>query len=78
MWVGGNTVICPGVKIGSNSVIGAGSVVTKDIPEWCIAAGNPCKVIRKITEDDIKYYFKDRQFDDEAWEDVLRIQGNNK
>ncbi len=78
VWVGGNTVICPGVKIGSNSVIGAGSVVTKDIPEWCIAAGNPCKVIRKITEDDIKYYFKDRQFDDEAWEDVLRIQGNNK
>lgn len=78
VWVGGNTVICPGIKIGSNSVIGAGSVVTKDIPEWCIAAGNPCKVIRKITEDDIKYYFKDRQFDDEAWEDVLRIQGNNE
>lgn len=78
VWVGGNTVICPGVKIGSNSVIGAGSVVTKDIPEWCIAAGNPCKVIRKITEDDRKYYFKNRQFDDEAWEDVLRIQGNNE
>lgn len=74
VWIGGNTVVCPGVKIGSNSVIGAGSVVTKDIPEWCIAAGNPCKVIRKITEADRKLYFKDREFDDEAWQDVLRLQ----
>lgn len=41
VWLGGNTVVCPGVHIGSNSVIGAGSVVTRDIPDWCIAAGNP-------------------------------------
>ena len=41
VWLGGNTVICPGVHIGDNVVIGAGSVVTKDIPDWCIAAGNP-------------------------------------
>ena len=47
----------------ANSVIGAGSVVTKDVPEWVIAAGNPCKVVRKITEADRKYYYKDRVFD---------------
>ena len=52
VWVGGNVVICPGVTIGANSVIGAGSVVTKDIPEWCVAAGNPCRVIRPITDAD--------------------------
>lgn len=73
VWIGGNTVVCPGVKIGNNCVIGAGSVVTKDIPDWSIAAGNPCKVIRKITDDDRKLYFKDKTFDDESWEDVLRI-----
>lgn len=67
VWLGGNVVICPGVTIGSNSVIGAGSVVTRDIPEWSLAAGNPCRVIRKITEADKKYYFRDREFDDEAW-----------
>jgi len=67
VWIGGNSVICPGVHIGSNTVIGAGSVVTKDIPDWVIAAGNPCKVIRKITEEDRKYYFKDKEFDTEAW-----------
>ena len=78
VWIGGNTVICPGVHIGSNSVIGAGSVVTRDIPDWCIAAGNPCKVIRSITEADRKLYYKDRVFDEEAWEDVLRIQAKQK
>lgn len=46
VWIGGNTVICPGVNIGSNVIIGAGSVVTKDIPDWAVAAGNPCKVLR--------------------------------
>lgn len=75
VWIGGNTVICPGVHIGSNTVIGAGSVVTKDIPDWCVAAGNPCKVIRPITEEDRKLYYRDREFDEEAWNDVLRIQG---
>lgn len=71
VWIGGNTVICPGVRIGSNTVIGAGSVVTKDIPDWVIAAGNPCRVIRKITEEDRRFYFRDKEFDDEAWQDVL-------
>jgi maltose O-acetyltransferase len=50
VWVGGGAVICPGVKIGSKSVIGAGSVVTRDIPDGAFAAGNPCRVIRQITE----------------------------
>ena len=50
VWVGGGAIICPGVKIGSKTVIGAGSVVTKDIPEGVFAAGNPCRVIREITE----------------------------
>ena len=55
-------------SIGSNVVIGAGSVVTKDIPDWSVAVGNPCRVVKKITEEDKQYYFKDRKFDDEAWE----------
>ena len=50
VWVGGAAVICPGVTIGSRSVIGAGSVVTRDIPEGVFAAGNPCRVIRAIEE----------------------------
>ena len=73
VWIGGNTVICPGVHIGSNTVIGAGSVVTKDIPDWVVAAGNPCRVIRKITEEDRKFYFRDRVFDSEGWENVQKI-----
>ena len=71
VWIGGNTVILSGVHIGSNTVIGAGSVVTKDIPDWVVAAGNPCRVIKKITEDDKKYYYKDREFDDEAWNAII-------
>src|SRR5476651_1720130 len=50
VWVGGGAIICPGVKIGSKSVIGAGSVVTRDIPAGVFAAGNPCRVIREIKE----------------------------
>ena len=66
VWIGGNTVICPGVTIGNNCVIGAGSVVTRDIPDWTIAAGNPCRVIRKITDEDRKFYFRDMPLDEEA------------
>lgn len=73
VWVGGNTVILPGVTIGSNVVIGAGSVVTKDIPDWTLAAGNPCRVIRQITEEDKKYYYKDREFDPEAWDYISKL-----
>ena len=74
VWIGGNVVICPGVTIGDNTVIGAGSVVTKDVPAWSIAAGNPCRALRKITEDDRNKYFAGREIDEEAWQDILRIQ----
>nr|WP_330369686.1 sugar O-acetyltransferase [Butyrivibrio sp. FCS014] len=74
VWIGGNVVICPGVTIGDNAVIGAGSVVLKDIPAWTIAAGNPCKVIRKITEEDRNKQFAGRDIDDEAREDIQRIE----
>ena len=73
VWIGGNTVIMPGVHIGSNTVIGAGSGVTKDIPDWVVAVGNPCRVIRQITEEDKKYYYKDREFDPEAWEYISKL-----
>lgn len=56
VWLGGNTIINPGITIGSNVVIGSGSVVTKDIPSGVIAAGNPCRVLRPITDEDRKYW----------------------
>jgi acetyltransferase-like isoleucine patch superfamily enzyme len=58
----------PGVHIGDNAVIGAGSVVTKDIPANVVAAGNPCHVIREITEDDRRKLFKNEEIDDEVWQ----------
>lgn len=56
VWIASNVTILPGVHIGDNSVIGAGSVVTKDVPESVFAAGNPAKIIREITKDDDIYY----------------------
>nr|WP_275125769.1 hypothetical protein [Vibrio fluvialis] len=53
----------PGVTIGENSVIGAGSVVTKDIPSNVVAVGNPCRVVREIKERDREFYYKDRRFE---------------
>lgn len=67
VWIGGNACIMPGVTIGNNVVIGAGSVVTKDIPDNVIAAGNPCKIIRTVTEEDRDYYYRDRKFDVEDY-----------
>lgn len=58
VWIGGNVVINPGVTIGDDVVIGSGSVVTKDIPSHVVAAGNPCKVIRAITEQDTEFWKK--------------------
>lgn len=72
VWIGGSSVVCPGVCIGSNVVIGAGSVVTKNIPDWCVAAGNPCKVIRTITEEDRRKLFKNEEIDDEAWQIIVK------
>ena len=74
VWIGGNTVICPGVTVGNNCVIGAGSVVTRDIPDWTVAAGNPCRVIRSITEADRRMLFKREPIDDEAWERIQEMQ----
>jgi maltose O-acetyltransferase len=61
VWIGGNVVINPGVKIGNNSVIGSGSVVTKDIPSHVLAAGNPCRILRPISEEDKTCYYKIRK-----------------
>ncbi|MBQ6480606.1 MAG: sugar O-acetyltransferase [Anaerolineaceae bacterium] len=74
VWIGANTVVLPGVTIGSNTVIGAGSVVNRSIPEWSVAAGNPCRVIRQITEADRCKYFDGREVDPEAWAHILTIQ----
>jgi acetyltransferase-like isoleucine patch superfamily enzyme len=63
VWIGGNTVVNPGITIGNNAVIGSGSVVTKDIPDDVVAVGNPCKILREITNADRNYYYKDRVFD---------------
>lgn len=59
VWIGGNVVINPGVTIGNNVVIGSGSVVTKDVPDGVIAAGNPCRVIRAITQKDKEKWFRE-------------------
>ncbi len=67
VWLGAGVVVMPGVTIGDNSVIGAGSIVTKDIPSNVVAVGNPCRVLREIGERDKKYYFKDREID---WENL--------
>lgn len=60
VWLGGNVVVNPGVTIGEGSVIGSGSVITKNIPANVIAAGNPCRVIREITEEDKTYWEEKR------------------
>ena len=56
VWIGGNTVICPGVRIGDNAVIAAGSVVIRDVPPNTLVAGNPARIIREITAEDRKKY----------------------
>lgn len=70
VWLGGSVVIMPGVHIGNNVVIGAGSVVTRDIPDNAIAVGNPCKVVRFLTDADRKKFFRQEEIDDEAWADI--------
>ena len=70
-WIGAGAVILPGVTVGDNTVIGAGSVVTKDIPANVVAVGNPCRVLRGISERDREYYFKDRKIN---WD---QLKGDN-
>lgn len=67
-WIGAGVVIVPGVTIGDDTVIGAGSVVTKDIPAGVVAVGNPCRVLREIGDRDREYYFKNRKIDYESIE----------
>ena len=62
VWIGAGVNVLPGVTIGDNSVIGAGAVVTKDIPSNVVAVGNPARVLREISEKDEIYYFKDKKF----------------
>lgn len=62
-WLGAGVIVLPGVTIGDNTVIGAGSVVTKDIPANVVVVGNPCKVLREINEHDKEYYYKDRKIE---------------
>ena len=62
-WLGASVIVLPGITIGDNVVIGAGSVVTKNIPSDVVAVGNPCKVLRSVNERDKEFYFKDRKID---------------
>ena len=62
-WIGAGVIILPGITIGDNVVIGAGSVVTKDLPSNVVAVGNPCRVLREVNEHDKEYYFKDHRID---------------
>lgn len=62
-WIGAGAIILPGITIGDNVVVGAGSVVTKDLPSNVVAVGNPCKVLREVGERDREYYFKNRKID---------------
>lgn len=63
VWIGAHSVVLPGVTIGDNTVIGAGSIVTRDIPANVVAVGNPCRVMREISERDKDYYFRDLKVD---------------
>ena len=66
-WLGAGVIVMPGVTIGDNTVIGAGSVVTKDIPSGVVAVGNPCKVLREVGEHDKIYYWRDKKID---WDEL--------
>ena len=66
-WIGTGAVILPGITVGDNTVIGAGSVVTKDLPANVVAVGNPCRVLRPISDRDREYYFKNRPID---WDEI--------
>ncbi|MED9958342.1 MAG: sugar O-acetyltransferase [Christensenellales bacterium] len=67
-WIGAGVLIMPGITIGDHVVLGAGSVVTRDIPSRVVAAGNPCRVLREVNERDRAYYFRDRAIDWDALE----------
>ena len=60
-WIGAGVIILPGITIGDNVVIGAGSIVTMDLPSCVVAVGNPCKILREVDERDKEYYFKNKK-----------------
>ncbi len=62
-WLGAGVIVVPGISIGDNSVIGAGSVVTRDIPDNVLAVGNPCRVLREISEHDREFFYKNERID---------------
>ena len=70
-WLGAGVIILPGVTIGDNTVIGAGSVVTKDIPANVVAVGNPCRVLRPIGERDEEYYYRDRKINWDTLQEII-------
>lgn len=75
VWLGGNAVIVPGVNIGNNVVVAAGSVVTKDVPDNMVVGGNPARIIREVTEADRRYSYKQEEIDEEAWEIITKSGG---
>lgn len=66
-WIGSGAIILPGITIGDNVVVGAGSIVTKNLPSNVVAVGNPCRILREINEHDKKYYFKDKTIN---WDEI--------
>jgi len=67
-WLGAGVIVMPGVTIGDNTVVGAGSVVTRDLPAGVVAVGNPCRVLRSVGEHDRQYYYRDKTIDPEFFE----------
>ena len=67
VWIGAGVIIVPGVRIGRNTVLGGGSIGTQDIPENVVAVGNPCRVIREVSDRDREYFYKDEKID---WENL--------
>lgn len=68
-WLGAGVILLPGVTVGDNVVIGAGSVVTNDLPDNVVAVGNPCRVLRAVNDRDREFYFKDRRIERAFWEE---------
>ena len=66
-WIGAGVIIVPGIKIGKNAVIGAGSVVTKDIPDNVVAVGNPCRILREVSDRDREFFYRNERID---WENL--------
>ena len=75
VWIGAGVIILPGVTIGENSVIGAGSVVTRDVPPDVVAVGNPCRVMRRISERDRNVFFREEPID---WDEIENKYGYQK